>query len=70
MIQMKTIAVVLLMAIAVVGATATVIGTGIVYAPPCMPGGTTGCPPRDPDDAGHGQSIHDSNGDLNSHGHA
>jgi len=66
--QTKTIAMILLIAITIVGATATVIGTGIVYAPPCMPG--VGCPPHDPDDAGHGQSFHDANGDMHSKGHA
>lgn len=67
MIQTKTIAVVLLIAIAIVGATATVIGTGIVNAQFCGPSGH--CIPLDPDDAGHGKSFHDANGDQHS-GHA
>jgi len=55
-IQMKIIAVVLI-AIATLGVT---VGTIIQSVQGFCPG----------DDFGHGQSCHDSNGDINSGGHA
>lgn len=61
MIQTKTIAILLLIAIATIGTigigTAAQSAQAIVVHP-------------DFDDIGHGQSFHDINGDLHSNGHA
>jgi hypothetical protein len=62
MIQTKTIAMFLLIAIATVGAIGIEIGTATQSAQAFFG--------RDPDDTGHGQSFHDANGDLHSNGHA
>lgn len=61
----KTIAMLLLIGIATIGAVGTAIGTGMAYACPNPP-----CHRFDTDDVGHGQSFHDSNGDLHSNGQA
>ncbi len=62
MIQTKTIAVVLLLAIATVGAIG-IVGTGIQSVQGACFGGFD-------EDTGHGQSCHDVNGDIHSHGKA
>ena len=64
--QTKTIAMILLMAIATIGAVGIGIGTSTQSAQgqnPCRGFG-------DFDDRGHGQSFHDCNGDKHSNGHA
>ena len=65
MTKTKTIAMLLVIAIATIGAIGITIGTVTQSAH-----AVGGCPPHCGDDSGHGQSFHDSNGDLNSHGHA
>jgi hypothetical protein len=67
MIQTKTIAMILLLAIATIGAIAVGIGTATqsVKGLCILPEGQRGC-----DDVGHGQSSQDINGDIHSHGHA
>ena len=59
MIQAKTIAMLLLIAIATVGAIGIAIEMGMQSAHACFRG--TDC-----DDTGHGQSFHDINGDSQS----
>jgi hypothetical protein len=61
--QTKTIAMILLIAIATVGTIGIGIGTSTQSAHALV------CRFSDPDDS-HGQSFHDSNGDLHSNGHA
>lgn len=63
LIQTKRIAMILLIAIATVGAIGIATEMGMQSAHACFRG--TDC-----DDTGHGQSFHDSNGDLHSNGHA
>jgi len=66
MTKTKTIAMLLVIAIATIGAIGITIGTVTQSAH-----AVGGCPPHcDSDDSGHDQSFHDSNGHLHSHGHA
>jgi hypothetical protein len=60
MTKTKTIAMLLLIAIATIGAIGIAMGTGMQSAQARF---------GDPDDS-HGQSFHDANGDLHSNGHA
>ncbi len=69
--QTKTIAMLLLITIATIGAIGIGIGTATQSAQgqnTCTPG--SGDPRHFNDDRGQGNSYHDCNGDLNSHGHA
>lgn len=59
--QTKTITSLLLIAIATIGTVGIGIGTATQLAQAAI---------LDLDDLGHGQSFHDSKGDLHSNGHA
>ena len=70
MIQTKTIAMILLIAIATIGAIGIGIGTATQSVQGQNEAGGNSCTHTDRDDRQIGQSYHDCNGDRHSNGHA